>query len=145
MTAFKSAAAYHALAAGLSLPSKAFIDGEWHAAASGDVFETLNPATGAVLGLVAHCDIADVDRAVAAAQIQEIIERLSIVVSQAAGGAFAMSASVWLELKRTLLSKLQAFHADNPDLPGIGLERLRLQLEPRLPAPARPAVPLPCG
>ena len=76
------------------------------------------------------------DRALSAAQIQEIIERLSIVVSQAAGGAYAMSAPVWLELKRTLLSKLQAFHADNPDLPGIGLERLRLQLEPRLPAPA---------
>jgi selenocysteine-specific elongation factor len=31
---------------------------------------------------------------------------------------------------------LQTFHAGNPDLPGIGLERLRLQLEPRLPAPA---------
>jgi selenocysteine-specific elongation factor len=76
------------------------------------------------------------DRALSAAQIQEIIERLSIVVSQTAGGTFAMSAPVWLELKRTLLSKLQGFHADNPDLPGIGLERLRLQLEPRLPAPA---------
>jgi selenocysteine-specific elongation factor len=76
------------------------------------------------------------DRALSAAQIQEIIERLSIIVSQTAGGAFAMSAPVWLELKRTLLSKLQAFHADNPDLPGVGLERLRLQLEPRLPAPA---------
>jgi selenocysteine-specific elongation factor len=76
------------------------------------------------------------DRAVSAAQVQEIIERLSIVVSQTAGGAFAMSAPVWLELKRALLLKLQAFHADNPDLPGIGLERLRLQLEPRLPAPA---------
>jgi selenocysteine-specific elongation factor len=76
------------------------------------------------------------DRAVSAAQIQEIIERLSIVVAQTAGGMFAMSAPVWLELKRTLLAKLQAFHADNPDLPGIGLERLRLQLEPRLPAPA---------
>jgi selenocysteine-specific elongation factor len=76
------------------------------------------------------------DRAVSAVQIQEIIQRLSIVVSQTAAGAFAMSAPVWLELKRTLLSKLQAFHADNPDLPGIGLERLRLQLEPRLPAPA---------
>jgi selenocysteine-specific elongation factor len=76
------------------------------------------------------------DRALAAAQIQEIIERLSIVVSQTVGGAFAMSAPAWLELKRALLSKLQAFHADNPDLPGIGLERLRLQLEPRLPAPA---------
>jgi selenocysteine-specific elongation factor len=76
------------------------------------------------------------DRALSAAQIQEIIERLSIVVSQTAGGTFAMSVPVWLELKRALLSKLQAFHADNPDLPGIGLERLRLQLEPRLPAPA---------
>jgi selenocysteine-specific elongation factor len=76
------------------------------------------------------------DRAVSAAQVQEIIERLSIVVSQTAGGAFAMSAPVWLELKRTLFARLQAFHADNPDLPGIGLERLRLQLEPRLPAPA---------
>jgi selenocysteine-specific elongation factor len=76
------------------------------------------------------------DRALSAAQIHEIIEQLSIVVSQTAGGAFAMSAPAWLELKRTLLSKLQVFHAENPDLPGIGLERLRLQLEPRLPAPA---------
>jgi selenocysteine-specific elongation factor len=76
------------------------------------------------------------DRALSAAQLQEMIGRLSIVVSQTAGGTFAMSAPVWQELKRTLLSKLQAFHADNPDLPGIGLERLRLQLEPRLPAPA---------
>jgi selenocysteine-specific elongation factor len=76
------------------------------------------------------------DRALSATQLQEIIGRLSIVAAQAAGGTFAMSAPVWLELKRTLLSKLQAFHADNPDLPGIGLERLRLQLEPRLPAPA---------
>ena len=34
------------------------------------------------------------------------------------------------------MAALQSFHADNPDLPGIGLERLRLQLQPRLPAPA---------
>jgi selenocysteine-specific elongation factor len=76
------------------------------------------------------------DRALSAAQIQEIVERLSIVASQTASGTFAISAPVWLELKRALLSKLQVFHTDNPDLPGIGLERLRLQLEPRLPAPA---------
>ncbi len=76
------------------------------------------------------------DRALSGAQIQEIIDRLSVAASQTAGGTFAMSAPVWLELKRTLLAKLQAFHADNPDLPGIGLERLRLQLEPKLPAPA---------
>lgn len=76
------------------------------------------------------------DRALSGERIQEIIERLSIVASRTADGMFAMSAPVWLELKRTLLAKLQTFHIDNPDLPGIGLERLRLQLEPRLPAPA---------
>jgi selenocysteine-specific elongation factor len=76
------------------------------------------------------------DRALSGTQIQEIVDRLSIVASHTADGTFAMSAPAWLEFKRTLLAKLLAFHADNPDLPGIGLERLRLQLEPRLPAPA---------
>jgi selenocysteine-specific elongation factor len=76
------------------------------------------------------------DRALSESRIQEIVERLSIVTSQTAGGVFAMSAPVWLEFKRTLLMKLQAFHADNPDLQGIGFDRLRMQLEPRLPVPA---------
>ncbi|MEH2484053.1 selenocysteine-specific elongation factor [Nitrobacteraceae bacterium AZCC 2146] len=73
------------------------------------------------------------DRALSESRIQEIVERLSIVTSQTAGGVFAMSAPVWLEFKRALLTKLQTFHADNPDLQGIGLDRLRMQLEPRLP------------
>jgi selenocysteine-specific elongation factor len=76
------------------------------------------------------------DRALSDERMQEIIERLSVVASRTADGIFAMSAPVWLELKRTLLAKLRTFHIDNPDLPGIGLERLRLQVEPRLPAPA---------
>ena len=37
--------------------------------------------------------------------------------------------------KQGLLAALEQFHLDNPDLPGMGFERLRLQLEPRLPAP----------
>ena len=49
---------------------------------------------------------------------------------------FALSAPVWLQFKRSLLATLQSFHAANPDLPGVGLERLRLQLQPRLPTPA---------
>ena len=52
-------------------------------------------------------------------------------------GAHARAvAGDWQRLKRGLLATLETFHAANPDLPGIGLERLRLQLEPRLPAPA---------
>jgi len=68
MNATKSAADYRAIAGRLALPGKAFIDGDLRAAVSGAVFETVAPATGATLGLVAACDAADVDLAVAAAR-----------------------------------------------------------------------------
>ncbi|WP_417461910.1 aldehyde dehydrogenase [Kordiimonas sp.] len=48
--------------------TKAFIDGEWLDAVSGETFETINPATGAVIARIASCDKADVDKAVAAAR-----------------------------------------------------------------------------
>ncbi len=75
------------------------------------------------------------DRALSVAQIDGAISQLSLVTLTTADGVVAISAPVWLEFKRSLIAKLQAFHAEYPDLPGIGLERLRLQLEPRLPAP----------
>jgi selenocysteine-specific elongation factor len=76
------------------------------------------------------------DRALTEIQTQEICERLSVIEAVAADRVFALSAPVWLQFKRNMLAALQSFHTANPDLPGIGLERLRLQLEPRLPAPA---------
>ncbi len=59
---------YAALGSRLPLPGLAFIEGAPCPAASGRTFENINPATGAVLGEVAHCDAADVDRAVRAAR-----------------------------------------------------------------------------
>ncbi|MEN2991760.1 aldehyde dehydrogenase family protein [Tistrella sp. BH-R2-4] len=56
------------IARGLRLPDRAFIDGDWAASTNGAVFETINPATGAVLGTLPHCGPEDVDRAVAAAR-----------------------------------------------------------------------------
>ncbi|MEX3582665.1 MAG: NAD-dependent succinate-semialdehyde dehydrogenase [Burkholderia sp.] len=44
------------------------IDGEWCDAASGNTIDVLNPATGKVIGKVAHAGIADLDRALEAAQ-----------------------------------------------------------------------------
>jgi phenylacetaldehyde dehydrogenase len=44
------------------------IGGDWTQAASGETFETVNPATGSVLATVASGGPADVDRAVAAAR-----------------------------------------------------------------------------
>jgi len=42
----------------------------------------------------------------------------------------------WDALRADILARLAAFHAENPDLIGMGVERLRLLLKPRLPAPA---------
>lgn len=55
---------YKAIAAGLDMPTQAFVDGAFRPAASGATFETVNPATGAVLAKVASCAAADVDFAV---------------------------------------------------------------------------------
>jgi gamma-glutamyl-gamma-aminobutyraldehyde dehydrogenase len=59
---------YKAIAAGLSFPTQAFIDGHFRPALSGKTFDTLNPATGQVLAKVAACDAADVDLAVTKAR-----------------------------------------------------------------------------
>ena len=45
-----------------------FIDGAWRQPASGEWFETRDPATGAVLARVAQANETDVDAAVAAAR-----------------------------------------------------------------------------
>lgn len=42
----------------------------------------------------------------------------------------------WNALREDILARLGIFHAENPDLIGMGVERLRLLLKPRLPAPA---------
>ena len=59
---------YKAIAAGLTLPQNAFIDGAFRPAISGKTFATVNPATGAVLTEIAACGAADVDLAVAKAR-----------------------------------------------------------------------------
>ena len=50
-------------------------------------------------------------------------------------GSLALSRATADRLGRALVATLEDFHAENPDLVGIGLERLRTSLEPRLPAP----------
>lgn len=59
---------YRAIAASLDFPQNAWIDGAYRPAMSGKTFETVNPATGAVIGTVAACAAEDVDLAVAKAR-----------------------------------------------------------------------------
>jgi len=59
---------YKAIAATLTLPTQAFIDGSFRPAISGKTFTTTNPATGEVLAQIAACGPEDVDFAVAKAR-----------------------------------------------------------------------------
>ncbi|WP_280552384.1 aldehyde dehydrogenase [Halomonas sp. 25-S5] len=60
----KTLADWQALAADLTLESRAFIDDAFVDAESGETFDTLNPATGERLARVASCDGPDAEKAV---------------------------------------------------------------------------------
>ncbi len=62
--------------------------------------------------------------------------RPDIVRIESRAGPLALSRATADRLGRALVATLEDFHAENPDLVGIGMERLRTSLEPRLPAPA---------
>ena len=68
MTQLLTLQEYEAIAASLSLPTQAFVDGGFRPAHSGKTFTTLNPATGAPLAELAACDGEDVDFAVVKAR-----------------------------------------------------------------------------
>lgn len=55
---------YKAIAAGLDLPTQAFVDGSFRPARSGRTFDSVNPATGALLAKLPACGPDDVDFAV---------------------------------------------------------------------------------
>lgn len=59
---------WQSLRAKLMLLDKAYINGAFVAAQSGETFDCINPTDESLLAQVASCDSADVDLAVAAAQ-----------------------------------------------------------------------------
>ena len=80
------------------------------------------------------------DRALGAQEIARLVERTEIIRLATPKAELALSMSSWLRLKQAIRTALERYHKENPDLAGIGLEKLRLQMEPRLPAPAFAAV-----
>lgn len=75
------------------------------------------------------------DRALAADDADGIAERLGLARLPVGETLHVLSATRWHAFHAALLARLDTFHVENPDLPGLGMERLRLQSEPRLPAP----------
>jgi len=75
------------------------------------------------------------DRAFDEDAAHALAEALSLIRLPVGERIVAMAPTLWLKLRRNVGEELTRFHADNPDLPGQGLERLRLSLDPRLPVP----------
>ncbi len=76
------------------------------------------------------------DRALSAERMAAATEAAGLVTIPAAGTALGLSAARLAALEADILAVLDAFHGENPDLPGVGRERLRMKVTPRLPAPA---------
>ncbi|WP_266182002.1 selenocysteine-specific translation elongation factor [Dyella humicola] len=76
------------------------------------------------------------DRALSAARLDDIVVALSPVVFHVGEQRIALSYTHWQRFVGGLIERVQAFHAANPDLQGMGREKLRLALQPRLPAAA---------
>ncbi len=73
------------------------------------------------------------DRAMAPDAVDAIADRLGLARLDVGETCHVLSADRWDTFRIALLARLDAFHAENPDLPGVGIERLRLQSLPRLP------------
>src|SRR3954466_14233657 len=68
MAAIATTDGWTALAADVDVPRQAFVDGAYVDARAGATLPALSPIDGRVLGEVAACGAADVDRAVAGAR-----------------------------------------------------------------------------
>jgi 4-guanidinobutyraldehyde dehydrogenase / NAD-dependent aldehyde dehydrogenase len=68
MAAKPEAISWHERARSLEIHTRAFIDGNYVDAASGQTFDSINPGTGKLLARVASGDTEDINRAVAAAR-----------------------------------------------------------------------------
>ena len=83
------------------------------------------------------CDLAAFarDRALSAVQTERLATTLGLIQLQSGGAIIAISPERWRGLQADLVKQLAVYHSENPDLQGLGREKLRLQLQPRLPAP----------
>jgi selenocysteine-specific elongation factor len=73
------------------------------------------------------------DRALGAGAVRRIVSDLSLVTFPLGSGCAAMMPEAWVNLRTKLGKVLDVFHAERPDLPGIGIEQLRKDQKPLLP------------
>ncbi|MFC5384569.1 selenocysteine-specific translation elongation factor [Aquamicrobium segne] len=73
------------------------------------------------------------DRALGPNERARLAETVILIPPE--NGTIAIAPPRWLRLRQRILADLEAYHIENPDQPGIGLERLRIAGEIKPPAP----------
>ncbi len=74
------------------------------------------------------------DHAMSRPQVAALVDALGLIILESGASAIAMLPERWRIFSASVLETLSSFHTENPDLQGLGRERLRLSLQPRLPA-----------
>jgi selenocysteine-specific elongation factor len=75
------------------------------------------------------------DRAVGEVEAQSIVSGLGLVVLSSDEGCAALLPQSWERFRSEILERIDASHAANPDLPGVGIEALRRTPGQTLPGP----------
>ena len=100
--------------------------------------EAPEAALAALLALAPHCvELTGFarDRALPFEAARAAAARLSVIPVAVGAKVSVFSPPAWLTLRRMVEARLAAFHAESPDEPGMGVERLRLGIKPRLASP----------
>jgi selenocysteine-specific elongation factor len=76
------------------------------------------------------------DRALSAERRDQLVSELGLVILETGDSKIALTRERWALFASTTLERIGAYHAENPDLQGLGREQLRVSSQPKLPKPA---------
>ena len=76
------------------------------------------------------------DRAVSVERKDQLVSELGLVILEVGDSQIALTRERWALFASTMLERIGAYHAENPDRQGLGREQLRVTSQPRLPKPA---------
>jgi selenocysteine-specific elongation factor len=76
------------------------------------------------------------DRALSAERRDQLVSELGLVILEAGDSKIVLTPERWALFASTMLERIGAYHAENPDLQGLGREQLRVTSQPKLTKPA---------
>ena len=76
------------------------------------------------------------DRALSAERTHQLASELGVVILEAGDSKIVLNRERWALVASTMLERIGTYHAENPDLQGLGREQLRVTAQPKLPKPA---------